>query len=177
MFNKSDLDADGNLQAPFNLEFFNFNPHLVRGHFKYDSNGRPIIEKDGKGNFIDLRGSKVTSRGYRIDPKGHLIDNKGRKKLDKSQLMPDGDLPKLLNYEGRHFDITNVIGQIEKNKYGDLLIKTDDQGNWVDENQDLVNSKGYLVDDQGNVIDNEYRVIFEKRHLENDEIPKLFPFT
>jgi hypothetical protein len=71
----------------------------------------------------------------------------------------------------------NVIGQVRKNKHGDIEINRDDKGQWIDENEDPVNSKGYLIDDEGNVIDKEYRVIFEKRHLENDEIPKLFPFT
>ena len=40
-------------------------------------------------------------------------------------------------------------------------------------------SKGLviLVDEFGNVIDNDAKVIFEKRHLLEDEIPKIFPFT
>ena len=45
MFDKSDLDEDGNLDAPWNLELFNFNPHLVRGHFKFNPNGRAIVNK------------------------------------------------------------------------------------------------------------------------------------
>jgi hypothetical protein len=40
-----------------------------------------------------------------------------------------------------------------------------------------VNSRGYLIDDFGNVVDKDGRQIFERKHLENDEIPKIFPFT
>ena len=56
------------------------------------------------------KGAKVSARGYRIDKDGHLIDNYGRKKFDKQHLNSDGDLPKLFNYNGRRFDITDVIG-------------------------------------------------------------------
>lgn len=40
-----------------------------------------------------------------------------------------------------------------------------------------MNSRGYLVDEFGNVVDKDGREIFEHKHLENDEIPKIFPFT
>jgi len=40
-----------------------------------------------------------------------------------------------------------------------------------------INSKGYLIDEFGNVIDKDGRQIFERKHLKDDEIPKIFPFT
>jgi hypothetical protein len=40
-----------------------------------------------------------------------------------------------------------------------------------------VNRKGYLIDEFGNVIDSNGREIFEAKHLYDDEIPKIFPFT
>jgi len=40
-----------------------------------------------------------------------------------------------------------------------------------------VNSKGYLIDEFGNIIDKDGRQIFERKHLKDDEIPKIFPFT
>ena len=40
-----------------------------------------------------------------------------------------------------------------------------------------MNTKGYLVDELGNVIDKDGRQIFERKHLLNDEIPKILPFT
>lgn len=110
MFDKADMDDRGEVPAPFNVEKHNFNPHEVRGDFNYDKNGRPVIKKDGSGGFSDKRSSKVSSRGYRIDSNGNMIDNHGRKKFDKKQMTKDGDLPKLFNYNGRRFDITDCIG-------------------------------------------------------------------
>merc|ERR1711988_1661375 len=50
-------------------------------------------------------------------------------------------------------------------------------GQLVDNLGRRINSKGYLIDEFGNVIDKDGRTIFEKKHLKNDEIPKIFPFT
>jgi hypothetical protein len=40
-----------------------------------------------------------------------------------------------------------------------------------------VNSKGYLVNKRGDVVDKDGKVLFLKKHLMEDEIPKIFPFT
>lgn len=40
-----------------------------------------------------------------------------------------------------------------------------------------INSKGYLIDELGNVIDKDGRQIFEKKHLYEDEYPKIMPFS
>lgn len=40
-----------------------------------------------------------------------------------------------------------------------------------------VNSRGYLIDEFGNVVDKDGKEVFEKKHLWNEEIPKIFPFT
>ena len=47
----------------------------------------------------------------------------------------------------------------------------------VDMHGRLINSRGFLVDEFGNVLDKDGRLIFEQKYLENDEIPKIFPFT
>lgn len=36
---------------------------------------------------------------------------------------------------------------------------------------------GYLVDGAGNVVDKDGRKIFDKKHIKNGEVPKIFPFT
>ena len=54
---------------------------------------------------------------------------------------------------------------------------TNSKGQLVDNTGRRINSRGYLVDEFGNVIDKDGRQIFEVKHLENDEIPKIFPFT
>lgn len=180
MFEKKELDERGEVPAPFNLEKHNFNPHAVRGDFDYDRNGKPVVLKgDGKDGaaFSDKRGSKVSSRGYRLGSDNSMVDNNGRKKFDRAHMTHDGDLPKLFNYNGRRFDIVDTIGQLEKDKNGNIVPATDKAGNLVDNTGRRINNKGYLIDEFGNVVDKDGRMIFENKHLENQEIPKIFPFT
>lgn len=92
-------------------------------------------------------------------------------------MTPEGDLPKMFNYNGRRFDITDVIGQFDKDAEGNIIPHTDERGNLTDNLGRKVNTKGYLIDEFGNVIDKSGREIFEQKHLDNDEIPKIFPFT
>ena len=158
------------------MEKHNFNPHEIRGDFNYDRNGKPIILKEGK-EFVDKRRSKVSSRGYRVDSEGNIIDIHGRKKFDKQQVTADGDLPKLFNYNGRRFDIVDTLGQVEKDALGNIIPQTDQNGDLVDIKGRKINSRGYLINEFGNIIDNDGREIFEQKHVMNDEIPKIFPFT
>jgi hypothetical protein len=109
MFDAKELDERGELPAPFNVEKHNFNPHEVRGDFGYDRNGKAVIGKEG-ADFKDKRGSHVSSRGYRVDSAGNMLDHRGRRAFDKAQMTADGDLPKLFNYNGRRYDITDTIG-------------------------------------------------------------------
>jgi hypothetical protein len=158
MFDKKDLDERGEVPAPFNVEKHNFNPHLTRGDFDYDRNGKPIVKKGSTPNsFIDKRGSNVSQRGYRVDDDSNMIDNFDRKKFDNAQMTIDGDLPKLFNYNGRRFDITDTLGQVDKDANGNIVPKKDAQGNLTDNLGRPINSKGYLIDDQGNVIDKDGR--------------------
>lgn len=203
MFKKDDMDERGEVPAPFCIEKHNFNPHLVRGDFDYDRNDKAIV-KEGDGGtimgrspekktpkkmqgspnkaapgpeFKDKRGSKVSSRGYRIDEEGHMVDNHGRKKFDRAHMTEDGDLPKLFNYNGRRFDITDCMGTIDKDEFGYYIWEQDKNGRRVDKLGRPINSKGYLCDDQGNVIDKDGKQLFEFKHLYEDDIPKIFPFT
>lgn len=177
MFAAKDLDEKGEVPAPFNVEKHNFNPHLVRGDFDFDRNGKPVILKDKSGAHVDKRGNRVSSRGYRVDQGGNILDNYNRKKLDRAHTTQDGDLPKLFNYNGRRFDVTDVIGQLDKDANGNIQPLTDEKGNLVDNKGRRINSRGYLIDEFGNVIDKDGRQIFEAEHLSDDEIPKIFPFT
>lgn len=177
MFRQSELDERGEVPAPFNVEKHNFHAQQVRGDFDYDRNGRPVVKQNDQGDYVDKRGAVVSSRGYRVDKNGNLIDNHGRKKFDKAHLTEDGDLPKLFNYNGRRFDIADTLGHVEKDNIGDITPQTNSRGQLADVQGRRVNNRGYLVDDFGNVIDKDGRQIFESKHLENDEIPKIFPFT
>jgi len=177
MFTKKELDDKGEVPAPFSLEKHGFNAHLVRGDFDYDRNGKPVVKKNKDGSHADKKGTKVSSRGYRLDPTGCICDNNNRKKFDKTQMTPDGDLPKLFNYNGRRFDITDTMGQIEKDRDGHIVPLTDKEGNLNDTQGRRVNHRGYLIDEFGNVVNRDGRQIFELKHLEDGEIPKIFPFT
>ena len=108
------------MPAPFSIDKYNFSPHGVRGDFDYDRNGKPVIQKDKSGNLVDKRGNPVTSRGYRVNKQGHLVDKNGRVKFHKNHMTSDGDLPKLFNYNGRRFDVTDVICQFYKDKAGNI---------------------------------------------------------
>ena len=92
-------------------------------------------------------------------------------------MTADGDLPKLFNYNGRRFDVTDVIGQLDKDEDGNIVPKKDSKGVLTDNLGRPINSKGYLIDQDGNVIDKDGRQIFEKKNLLNDEIPKILPCT
>jgi hypothetical protein len=101
----------------------------------------------------------------------------GRKKFDRKQL-DDGDIQKLLNYNGKRFDIKDVIGVFDKDANGNIMLQRGDQpGVYVDNTGRRVNEKGYLIDSDGNIIDREGKRIFVKDHLKNGEFPKIFLFT
>ena len=61
-------------------------------------------------------------------------------------MTSDGDLPKLFNYNGRRFDITDCIGQLEKDPKGNIIPIQNKKGQMVDMQGRLINSRGYLVD-------------------------------
>lgn len=68
------------------------------------------MNKNKRGELVDKKGRRVNKKGYLTDKSGNIIDKNGRKKFDKKQLTSEGDLPKMFNYNGRRFDITDVIG-------------------------------------------------------------------
>lgn len=120
----------------------------------------------------------MTVRGYRIDSSGNLIDNNGVMVLHKSQLTQNGEIPKLLTYTGRRFDVLDCIGVFEKDANGQILIPRNAQtGGLCDLMGRRVNSNGYLVDKHENVIDSDGKVLFLNRHLVAEEIPKIFAFS
>ena len=83
----------------------------------------------------------------------------------------------LFNYKGRKFDITDVMGALDKDRNGNFIIRRDKDNNMVDKKGRRINNRGYLVDANGNVVNEDGSVIFEKFCLSKDnEIPKLFPF-
>jgi len=68
-----------------------------------------------KGFHVDKTGRRVNKKGWlTLAPQGHIVDKNGRKRFDKRQLNPDGDLPKLFTYGGKRFDIKDTMGIFER---------------------------------------------------------------
>jgi len=72
-------------------------------------------------------------------------------------MTEDGDLPKLFNYNGRRFDITDSIGIMDKDETGNVIPQSDANGRLVYKLGRPINSRGYLIDEFGNVIDKDGR--------------------
>lgn len=179
MFSPSELDERGELPAPFSLEKYNFNPHLMMGDFDY-TGAKPNLLQSAQGFFLDKRSRRVNKFGWMTQAgHGHLVDVTGRKKFDKSLLTREGDLPKLFTYQKVRFDIKDVMGIFEKDSQG-RIVPTQSQrggGGLVDTTGRKVNEKGYLVDASGNVIDCNGKLLWRVEHLKNGEFPKIFPFS
>ena len=91
------------------------------GDFDY-MDGKPELMQSKQGFFMDKKGRRVNKHGWMVlASQGHLVDISGRKKFDKQQLSTDGDLPKLLNYQGRRYDIKDVMGTFEKDDNSKIL--------------------------------------------------------
>lgn len=85
-------------------------------------------------------------------------------------------MQRLYNYNGKRFDIKDIIGVFEKNKSnGEILpISSKDGTNLEDNFGRRVNDKGYLIDKEGNIIDKEGRRIWHAKDLKNGDFPKIF---
>lgn len=158
MFKQRDMDERGELPGPFCLEKHNFNPHLMSGDFEYQD-GQPVVLKNEKGQHVDRNGRRVNQAGWYIDPHqaGALVDRDLRKKFDKRQLQAPkfNDLPKLFNYQGRRFDIRDVMGEFDKDPRGDIQVQVSpaDGKTFLDNLGRPVNERGYLIDSFGNIVD------------------------
>ena len=182
MFNLRDLDDKGEVPAPFCIEKYNFNPHDLMGDldFQYDQGtGRaiPQLRKTKQGFNVDKKGRRVNRYGWLVQGGNvHIVDKKGRKRFDRRQLE-DGDIPKLLNYSGRRFDIKDVMGIFNWDKNQKIIIRNNENIGLIDNVGRRVNEKGYLTDQVGNIVDRGGRLMFVKEHLKNGEFPKFFLFT
>lgn len=182
IFSASELNDNGELPPPFNLERYNFNAHDVRGHFDRDpKTGKENLrnlKRDPQGFLLDKLGRRVNENGWLIDEMGGLTDKRDRTKLHRHIMEQNGgEMPQLFTYKGKKFDLPDVMGALDKDRKGNVIVRRDSKGNLVDKLNRPVNSKGYLIDKDGNVINNDGKVMFENYTLSKDgEIPKLFPF-
>ena len=128
--------------------------------------------------MIDKLGRRVNQHGYLVDMYGNLTDKRLRTKLHKHIMeQNNGEIPQLFTYKGKKFDLLDVMGNFDKDRKGNIIIRKDAKGKMVDKKGRPVNAKGYLIDVDGNVINTDGKVMFENFTLTKDgEIPKLFPF-
>ena len=89
------------------------------------------------------------------------MDKRGRIRLHHKYMeMNRGNLPLLFNYKGKKYDVKDVIGELDKDRQGNIIIRRDKDNQMVDKRGHRVNNKGYLLDGQGNVINKDGKVIF-----------------
>lgn len=127
----------------------------MRGYFDRDAEGEEIIptKTDASGKTIDKLGRRVNEHGFLVDEQGNLVDKRGRIKLHKTIMdQNDGELPQLFNYKGKKFNLQEIMGALDKDRNGNIIIRRDKHNNMVDKQGRRVNKKGYLVDEQGNVV-------------------------
>lgn len=112
------------------MEKYNFNPMEVVGNLDYNpKNGKPISIPQKNGDLVDKDGRLVNRSGFMVDKDGNLVDRNGRKKFDRRLLAKNDDLPSLLNYKGKKFDIKDVIGDFEREGgTGDSVIRRGKDG-------------------------------------------------
>lgn len=69
------------------------------------------------------------------------------------------------------------MGDLDKDRNGNIIVRRDKYNNMVDKKGRRVNNRGYLVDEDGNVVNKDGKIMFEQFTLSKDnEIPKFFPF-
>lgn len=143
VFKADELDERGELPPPFNLERYNFNGHDVRGYFDRDANGNEILKglkRDKQGFTIDKLGRRVNQHGYLIDMYGNLTDKRLRTKLHKHIMdQNNGDIPQLFTYKGKKFDLQDVMGHMDKDRKGNIIVRRDAKGRMVDKKGRLIN--------------------------------------
>lgn len=96
----------------------------------------------------------MNSKGYLIDKHGNIVDVKGAV-IWKAKDLTNGEFQKIFPFT--KFNIARVKGNFECDPSGAPILN----GNLDNQNK-LVNQRGYLVDSQGNVIDSNNFVVFEK---------------
>ena len=68
-----------------------------------------------------------------------------------------------------------MIGACDKDANCEIISKYDDNGHLIDNLGRRINLLGYLIDEAGNIINKYGKKIFDKKDLEDSEMPKLIP--
>lgn len=92
--------------------------------------------------------------------------------------MVDGKMPPMYNYNGKKFNIEDLMGDVDKDKDGNIVPKKSKKGDLIDNKGRRINERGYLIDKDGNITDKNGKQLWKKKHLDKlGEFPKIFDFT
>ena len=105
-------------------------------------------------------------------------------------MQNNGQFPKLLNYDGREYDILSIMGIFEKDNHSKEIklcpkedktfkpkrnnISITKKFMTCDMTGHRVSANGYLLDSRGNVIDKKGDIIWRSHELLFNEPPKIF---
>lgn len=127
VFLKDKLTDDGDIPLIYRLEGNNFTPLDIIGDLHYDKEGkmdvkrhydevRKFYKKYQDERLRDKQGKTINQKGYLVDKEGNIVDKDGKIRITKEALGEDndGEIPKLLSYEGNRFNIEDVIGTFDR---------------------------------------------------------------
>jgi hypothetical protein len=105
---------------------------------------------------LDERQRLINAQGFLIDENGSLIDRQGKVRFDWRQFTSHGGLiPKLYNYQGKTFEIHEVMGVFDRDAQdGIKFVRGKDESGRdvaVDKAGYMVNNKGYIVNKEGSI--------------------------
>ena len=167
------LYRSGAIPKAYNMEGKKYDVNSVCGEFKKDNAGNIIIEKNRDGLLTDRKGRLVNAKGYLLDEEGNVTDRRGNVVFEKRHLSGDGEFPKIFPFS--KFKIDSIMGNLVYDDLGNVILKKNRYGDFVDADGFMVNAKGYLVDEHENVIDKNGNLVFKAASLEEDgEIPRVF---
>ena len=81
------------------------------------------------------------------------------------------------NYESRTFNVNDILGELDRDDRGNIIVLQDSQGNSVDKDGNPCNIRGYLQDQAtGDILENySKRKMFDAKDLdEKGEVPAPF---
>ena len=131
-----------------------------------------ILKKNKFGRYIDVNNQEINCKGYLIDHLGNVIDKHSRIIFYKHQLEDD-EIPKLFSFT--RFTERYTKGKYELDPMDCLILTKDDEGNYLDLEQKLVNSKGYILDKDGDVYNKYNKLMFKKKLIDHEDyIPLVF---
>ena len=153
-----DLDEKGYIPMPYSIEKFNFNPFQLLGTFFYDDLDDPLsFQKTARsGKYYDELGRLVSVQGFMLDKDSNIADKNGQIRFMAQQFKPFGGLmPKMFNYQGKTFEIQEVMGVFDRGADGSIQVLSgkDDKGRpvFVDKAGFMVNEKGYVINKEGHI--------------------------